>query len=997
MLISSVTLFPQANATPLFGSSINLSTDGSSASVVTLGTHVYAIWEDTNSDVYVRVSLNGGSTFPNATGTNLNSLSGGVAIQSSNIAASGTRVYVVWEDAGDIKISRNTTRTSFSTPTTLGTGTSPKIAASGNNVYVVWENNNDIRGITSSNSGSTFSSEVNISSNSGISTAAKISADGATAYVVWRDVATGAGDIYFKSLSSAGTNSTTFNLSDNAGNSLNPQINATGGVGYVVWQDQTSPASATNADILFSAVSSTGTISVDRTNLSSNSGNSVNPSISVYGNDVYVAWQDSITSGAANIEILFRHSSNNGAAFAAKVNLSNTNAVSSFPAIVALGNDVNVAWQDLAPGNADILFRSSPNKGDTFGGLLNLSGDSATSTSPDIDMSSTRVSVVWDDTTNTDVFVRSGSISTRDVKFDATQYDSNAATITVRNSTTTADFVTAVIRSTTNATSITLQLNETSANDGNFTGQIALTTGASSTGTCLSGCHLQAAAGAALNATYLGQTANAFMPTKTLSFGFGTYTLTDGGLYPGITITPVIVTLDDSSSNTNTSVRESVDVTVTSTSQPSGITLSLKETGVNTGIFRNSKLIFTTGTAQYSVGDALTITVDRTGESGTFTTASATIASTTSPLTTSSSRAFVLNLTQTGTGTEIFTGILNLAAATNTATNTIGVSTGDILSMTNSASETTNALIIPNSNSTIGAIQAAAGDTITATSSSTTATATISSGAGSGGGGGGVVRPTVIVNVVAGVSTLLGSSSSVSAPLIGSASLVFLGDPAQGLAGTIGKTDLNSLSSTKTAKTGEKLSFQLDINNDAGIDYLTHVELGVNNKGLASVASDTSIIYDKFKSPQITIIDPHKLFADAQFVILKKDPRNGMLKFEVTFAKPMDTSDVRLLAWDINRNFVQKYYEDAIKIEKSDKTSLVQTKTQDKIDTNQIQQKIKPQKILQKENQKDPMDKKTQKTEFDKLAKNTVDKKKTKNELVKKLQDKSFKTNVKTK
>jgi hypothetical protein len=992
-LVLSVAQTPHVHATPIFGTALDLNTPNVSSkpNIAVSGNNVYVIYNNAD-DLFIKISTNNGTTFP--TTTNISAVGAAAAVTNSDIAI-GNHVYVAWQDRNNIFVEKNSTTSGAFSGTqsqldgTAVTATAPKIAASGDNVWVVWKESSKVLFSVSSTaaSASSFIAKTELSS-SGADP--QIVTTGSTAYVVWSDTLDSpfTGNIKLAMIASDGTVTRTVGFGNTTGASETPQIAVSGTTAYVVWKDSTP--SGSNGDILFSKISDTGVISVNGTNLSSNSGTSSNPQIAIDGSDAYVTWQDDTSS---NFDVLFKHSTDSGANFGSQVNLSNTTSSSTSPSIAVSGNNVNVVWQDAVVNTSTILFRSSPDKGATFGGLKNLSTSQTSSIDPQVVASDAKAYVTWESTvsSSTHAFVISGASSTKDIKFDLSQYASNTATITVRNSTTTADFVTAIINSTTSTAGVTLRLNETSANNGNFTGQIALTTESSSTGTCSSGCHLQTASGATLTATYLGQTTNAFMPTRTLSFGFSTYTLTDGGLYPGITIPSVILTLDDTGSDTSGS-QDTVDVTVTSTSQSSGITLRLTETGANTHIFRNSKLIFTTGTAQYSVGDALTITVDRTGEPGTLTTASATVASTTSPLTTSPSRAFLLNLTETGTGTEIFTGTLNLAATTNTATNTIGVTAGDILSITNSNSETTNALIIPNSNSTIGAVRAAAGDTITATSSGTTATATISSGPGSGGGGGGVVHPTVIVNVVAAASTLLGGSSSSAPPLIGSASLVSLGDQAQGLAGTIGKTDLNSISSTQTAKTGEKLSFQLDINNNAGIDYLTHVELGVNNKGLPDVASDTSIIYDKFKTPQITIIDPHKLFADAKFTIVSKDPRNGMLKFEVTFAKPMDTSDVRLLAWDVNRNFVQKYYEDALKIEKSDKTPLVEIKKQDKIDTNQIQQKIKPQKVIQKENQKDPVDKKTQKTEFDKLTKKTTDKKKTKNELVKKLQNKSFKT-----
>ncbi|MGI0003723.1 MAG: hypothetical protein ACREAX_00355, partial [Candidatus Nitrosotenuis sp.] len=160
------------------------------------------------------------------------------------------------------------------------------------------------------------------------------------------------------------------------------------------------------------------------------------------------------------------------------------------------------------------------------------------------------------------------------------------------------------------------------------------------------------------------------------------------------------------------------------------------------------------------------------------------------------------------------------------------------------------------------------------------------------------------------------------------------------------------------------------------------------------------ITYDKYKPKQVTIVDPNKLFSSADFKLIPKDPRTGTIQFEITFAKPMDTSDIRLLAWDLKRNFVHKIYEDAVKVEKSTTSNneselVAQPKTQEKI--TEKPKKTVPQKLLQKEQQKDKLDKQTEKKELDKLTKKTAKEKQDKKKLVSKLQSKSLKTTLKGK
>jgi hypothetical protein len=757
---------------------------------------------------------------------------------------------------------------------------------------------------------------------------------------------------------------------------------------YVAWRDLTPGATG---DIFFSAVSDTGTISVSSVNLSNNAGTSTNPSIDVDSNDVYVAWQDNLTSGGTNFDIFLRHSSNNGVSFDSQVNLSNTNTASSFPSITALGNDVNVAWTELVatPSNTDVLFRTSPDKTATFGGLLNLSGDATASNAPIVDTTSTNVNVIWRPTTPSDVMISSGAISAIDVRFDATQYNiGSTATITVNdpaaNTSGGIDTVSVAVASTLPAGIASVILSETSGTSGVFTNTLSLTTSVSSGTPCSVGCSLQVGLGNTVTATYSGRTTNAFMQSRTIDIQFATYTLNDGRVGGPA---PVLITLTDSASNTDTTTVQTVDATITSTSQPGGITLRLTEASANSNTFTNTNLIFMTGNAQYATSNTVTISQLETdpalnfGANGVLDTLGVTVRSTTDAV------GFTMTLSETGINTALFTGVLSFSTAGPSGGSTIQVSAGDIVSVGYNAAFV-NSQIIPNSNLGVGSIQAAVGDTITASFGGATDTATMVSVPGGGGGGGGVVRPTVVVNAIAGLfGGGGGSSSSVS---ISSSSLESLGNPAEGLGGKLsGSTDLASLKSTKTVSTGEKLVLRLDITSNKGIDYLTHVELGVNNKGDKNIASDTSIIYDKFNPKPVRIVDPHGLFKDAKFELLPVDPRTGVLKFEITFAKSMDTSDIRLLMWDVDRNFAQKFYEDAIKVEKSS-TDVSATELPVLVEPQKQKEpqktKLIPQKTLKKE--KDSAKLKDDKKQFDKLKKKKALEKQTKKTMLKKMQKK---------
>jgi uncharacterized repeat protein (TIGR01451 family) len=166
-----------------------------------------------------------------------------------------------------------------------------------------------------------------------------------------------------------------------------------------------------------------------------------------------------------------------------------------------------------------------------------------------------------------------------------------------------------------------------------------------------------------------------------------------------------------------------------------------------------------------------------------------------------------------------------------------------------------------------------------------------------------------------------------STPSLGSLSFsATISDGFGGILGTlkptekeIGPADVTEQTSTSSrttvARVGEKITLQFNLYEDEGINNVEHVEIGMNNKGDENIPSDTILTFDKYKFDSLQITDPHKLISKANFVILEKDAYNLILKFEITFAKSMATSDVRMLVWDLDKNFVEKSYEDALKIE----------------------------------------------------------------------------------
>jgi hypothetical protein len=150
---------------------------------------------------------------------------------------------------------------------------------------------------------------------------------------------------------------------------------------------------------------------------------------------------------------------------------------------------------------------------------------------------------------------------------------------------------------------------ETGADTGVFTVTISLTTGTSNEASS----ELQVSNGDSIVVAYTEEadaagntdvlrmaTAKVWYTTASLTFDKDTYTMDE----------TATLTLTEPDKNASPTLKESVTITVYSTSDPAGITLSLLETDVNTGVFTGT-LTFTTGAStgtmlKVATGDTIT-------------------------------------------------------------------------------------------------------------------------------------------------------------------------------------------------------------------------------------------------------------------------------------------------------------------------------------------------------------------------------------------------------
>ena len=94
--------------------------------------------------------------------------------------------------------------------------------------------------------------------------------------------------------------------------------------------------------------------------------------IAISGNNVYMAWWTNNTANNNN-EVMFRSSTDNGATFGDKINLSNTTDADSWRVEIAgEGPNVLVSWWETNQTSDNPVALISTDAGQTFGPMLML-------------------------------------------------------------------------------------------------------------------------------------------------------------------------------------------------------------------------------------------------------------------------------------------------------------------------------------------------------------------------------------------------------------------------------------------------------------------------------------------------------------------------------------------------------------------------------------------------------------------------------------------------
>jgi hypothetical protein len=321
---------------------------------------VYVLWQDSvsgrNYDIFIKKSTDNGTTF----GTSANLSNNPGFSEHPQLSAFGNNVYTVWVDNTpgnrEVLFARSADNgTSFENARNLSNDTSDshnqEMAAFGNSVYVVWADrdeheNRNILFRASNDGGATFNGMIEISGQANVGTFPKVAAYGDDVYVTWNAVDEG---LYFAKSSDGG--STFGSVSKLDGDSSGEsQVAAYNNTVYVI-SGGLDPVEVNGLFFLKSVDRGETFADPAVIDMEGKFANPTNVEVIADRHTVYVAGQ--VFSGG-NEEILLMPISGNNAT--GLVNLSKNEKISECPSIAMAGGNIHVVWEDLTPGNHEVLY-----------------------------------------------------------------------------------------------------------------------------------------------------------------------------------------------------------------------------------------------------------------------------------------------------------------------------------------------------------------------------------------------------------------------------------------------------------------------------------------------------------------------------------------------------------------------------------------------------------------------------------------------------------------
>jgi hypothetical protein len=295
---------------------------------------------------------------------------------------------------------------------TRGASICPSIAGAESSVFVAWQDdtsgNDEIYFRKSTDGGASWNAAQRITDNAGASASPAIAVDGSDVYIVWADSTPGTSQVHF--LRSADGGATwpaprvlTRNKTVAAGH---PAVAVVGADVYVAWHNVSGAANG-NSWISFARSADRGAHWQSAKALSAPGGPAaaLNPAIAAAASGVFCAWEQ---NEAGNNEIYFRASLNKGIVWRPSARITTNPGSSTTPALATDGSTVHLAWSDVTPGNAEVYFSQSADKGATWQPALRLTNSAGSSLTPALAVDGLDVHLAWADDTpgNAEIYHR---------------------------------------------------------------------------------------------------------------------------------------------------------------------------------------------------------------------------------------------------------------------------------------------------------------------------------------------------------------------------------------------------------------------------------------------------------------------------------------------------------------------------------------------------------------------------------------------------------------
>jgi hypothetical protein len=238
--------------------------------------------------------------------------------------------------------------------------------------------------------GTTWQTAVPLTTNNGsFSGYPTIAISNNEVHVAWADQRNGHDDIYYRKSPDGGT--TWFDetrITNDPFDSGFPSLSTSGPVIHLVWTDTRFE----DEEVFYCHSVNGGLTWGNQIRLTSNSGNSVNASVSCVANDVHVVWQDNRNG---NEEIYYKRSTDGGHTWGADRRMTFNVSKSNFPSAVAVGKTIIIVWSDLQVGNAEIFGIRSVDNGDTWSDYIRLTNSPRESLEPKIAMEGAFAFLTW--------------------------------------------------------------------------------------------------------------------------------------------------------------------------------------------------------------------------------------------------------------------------------------------------------------------------------------------------------------------------------------------------------------------------------------------------------------------------------------------------------------------------------------------------------------------------------------------------------------------------